>query len=144
MFKRILIDGDVKKAISVVSKSVKRLVGNACLIDELVISTRLKKNVDDYKSKSPHVRAALRLKSKGLNVSKGTMINYVILRGKGSIGERAWPVELLKKGFEYDARYYVNNQVMPVVIELLDVAGVNRDEFVKKEQSRLSDFSSNS
>ncbi|MBR9678794.1 MAG: hypothetical protein GON13_00820 [Nanoarchaeota archaeon] len=143
VFKQILIKGNIKNAVNVVSKSVKKLVGGKCSIDELIISTRLKKNVDDYKSKSPHVRAALHLKNNGLNASKGTVINYIILKGKGSIGERAWPVELLKNGFEYDVDYYVNNQVIPVVIEILDVAGVDRLDFIKKEQSILSDFSGN-
>ncbi|MBN2454877.1 hypothetical protein JXB11_05020, partial [Candidatus Woesearchaeota archaeon] len=56
------------------------------------------------------------------------------------IRDRAKLPEEVKEG-EYDAEYYINNQVLPAVGKIFEVLGYDIDGIVnKKEQSKLESF----
>jgi DNA polymerase elongation subunit (family B) len=109
--------------------------------DKLVISTMLTKQVDAYDSVGPHVAAAKRLKAKGIEIFPGMMIRYVVTSGKEKIRDRAKLPEEVKKG-DYDADYYINNQVLPAVATIFEVFGHKAEELSegKKKQSKLGQY----
>ncbi|MEE9594725.1 MAG: DNA polymerase, partial [Candidatus Hydrothermarchaeales archaeon] len=76
----------------------------------------------------PHVLAAKKLAKSGVEVTPGMIIGYVITKGGKMISERAVPVELATLD-DYDPEYYVENQILPAVIRIIEAMGYSRDYF---------------
>ena len=130
----ILEEGNVKKAEKIISKVLKQIKSGDLDMKELVIHTQITKNLDDYKQVGPHVIAAREIESHGIKVGKGTIVQYIIAKGKGSISQRAVPYEY-SEGIEYDKEYYIENQLIPAVSRMMEPLGYDKD--------RLRELSSN-
>ena len=130
----ILEEGNVKKAEKIISKVLKQIKSGNLDMKELVIHTQITKNLDDYKQVGPHVIAAREIESHGIKVGKGTIVQYIIAKGKGSISQRAVPYEY-SEGIEYDKEYYIENQLIPAVSRMMEPLGYDKD--------RLRELSSN-
>lgn len=65
------------------------------------------------------------------------MIAYIEAKGPGSISERAVPAEDFK-GKEYDADYYVENQVLPAVMRIMEVLGYREADLKYEKEKQLS------
>ena len=115
----ILEEGNVKKAEKIISKVLKQIKSGDLDMKELVIHTQITKNLDDYKQVGPHVIAAREIESHGIKVGKGTIVQYIIAKGKGSISQRAVPYEY-SEGIEYDKEYYIENQLIPAVSRMME------------------------
>lgn len=140
VLKIILGEGDAKKAVAHVKKVIADLKAHVIPKEKVVIVTQLTKGVDEYEAVGPHVAAAMRMKERGMQVGSGTMIKYVVLQGKGKIRDRV-KLEDEASQTEYDAEYYIENQVIPAVERILDVLGVSVEEVQKKgSQSTLGHF----
>ncbi|MBL7051157.1 ribonuclease H-like domain-containing protein [Candidatus Woesearchaeota archaeon] len=136
----ILKEKDVEKALKYVKKIIDELRKNKVGIEKVMISTQLKKNVEDYIQIGPHVAVAKRMKGKGIDVGAGSMIRYVIMKGKGMIRDRARMVEEIGNE-KYDSDYYINHQVVPAVESIFSVFNIKKEDIAsEKEQSGLSDF----
>ena len=61
-----------------VKKVIKDLKGRKVDLDKLLIKTQLKKPIDEYKSISPHVAIAKKMREMGLLVNIGMVIPYYI------------------------------------------------------------------
>ncbi len=106
----------------------------------MIITTQLQKEIADYDAVGPHVAIAQKLKNKGLIVGPGSMINYVVTQGKDRIRDRAKLPDEVKED-EYDADYYINNQVIPAVEKIFEVIGYSKDDLVQsKHQKKLDRF----
>ena len=123
----ILKEGDSDNAISEVKKVFKRLKKGDVENKELVIHTQITKPLDQYKQIGPHVVAAKRIEEHGIKVSRGTIIQYIIVKGRGSISQRAVPYEY-SEGYEYDKDYYINNQMIPAMERIMYAFGYSRKE----------------
>ena len=123
----ILKEGDSDKAISEVKKVFKRLKKGDVENKDLVIHTQITKPLDQYKQIGPHVVAAKRIEEHGIKVSRGTIIQYIIVKGKGSLSQRAVPYEY-SEGYEYDKDYYINNQMIPAMERIMYAFGYSRKE----------------
>ena len=130
----ILKEGDVKKAEKIISKVLKQIKSGNLDRKELIIHTQITKNLDDYKQIGPHVIAAREIESHGIKVGKGTIVQYIISKGKGSISQRAVPYEY-SEGIEYDKEYYIENQLIPAVSRMMEPLGYDKN--------RLMELSSN-
>jgi DNA polymerase I len=107
---------------------------------KVIIHTQLQKEIDSYDAVGPHVAVAQRMAQKGLAVGAGTMIKYIIISGKGKIRERARMLDEVKEG-EYDADYYIDNQVIPAVDKIMEVIGFSKEDILTtKGQSKLGKF----
>ncbi|MFH1106649.1 MAG: DNA-directed DNA polymerase [Candidatus Micrarchaeota archaeon] len=138
VLKILLSEGDVDKAVSEVRKVVARLKEGKVPMEELVIYTQLKKKAKAYEIVSPEVSAFLKAQKAGLQVDEKSVIGYVITRQGKSISDRAQLIELAK---DYDADYYVNNQVLPAVLRILGAMGFDEDDLKNKgKQSSLGDW----
>ncbi|MEM3012352.1 MAG: DNA-directed DNA polymerase [Candidatus Hadarchaeales archaeon] len=139
----ILREGSPRKAAEIIKRVVRELQGGKVGLEDLVIYTQLKMPIESYRAIGPHVVAAKKLRKKGYPVEPGTMIAYVEVKGPGSISDRATPVEDFDpERMEYDASYYVEHQVLPAVMRIMEVLGYREEDLRSPggEQTRLGRF----
>jgi len=136
----ILKEQNNKKALEYVKKVVDDLRNKKIPIEKVIIHTQLQKEISEYESRGPHVAVAQRLKNKGINVGPGSIIRFVVLQGNDIIRNRSkLPDEVQEE--EYDANYYINNQVVPAVERIFNVLGYTKEELLEsKEQKKLEGF----
>jgi DNA polymerase I/DNA polymerase-2 len=123
----ILEKKDVNSAIKLVKENIKKLKDLEVNLKDLVVYEQLSKPISEYKLISPHIGAAKKLLEKGISVGEGSVIGFVIERGKGSISERAQPIEFANLK-NVDTNYYINNQILPASLRILKVLGVKEED----------------
>jgi DNA polymerase elongation subunit (family B) len=136
VLRKILKDGNEKAALKLVQDVVKRLKSRDVELEDLMIKTKLKREIADYVSRGPHVIAAQKMVEAGISVSVGTFVDYFIGEGTGKrVGDRVYlPGERVK----YDVEYYLKKQILPAVENIFDVFGVDVAAVVEGErQERL-------
>ncbi|MDD5171819.1 MAG: DNA polymerase domain-containing protein, partial [Candidatus ainarchaeum sp.] len=134
----ILKEGSKEKAVKIIRDVVARLQEGKVPLEMLAISTQLNKDPKSYEVASPELSAAKKMLKAGIPAEKGTVISYVVSRNGKSISEKAEPLELAK---DYDADYYINNQVLPAVMKIMKELGY--DEYSMKfggKQKSLEHF----
>lgn len=136
----ILRDGSLDKALQIVSSVVQDLRDMKVPKEKLVIYTLLRKSLDEYKTMAPEVSAALKARKRGKDIGEGMMVGFIIT-GKGkSISDKAELEEYVEEG-NYDADYYINNQVLPAVESILGELGYKGDLLkAGKKQQELGDW----
>ncbi len=136
----VLRENDKEKALRYVKAVINDLKQNKIPVDKVVIYTQLQKDIADYDAIGPHVKVALRMKQKGIPVGPGSLIKFVVTRGKDKIGDRArLPEEVTQE--DYDPDYYINNQVIPSVERIFNVLGYEKGDLLEeKDQSKLQRF----
>jgi len=139
----ILKDGDIDKAIKIIEKVLKQVKSGKIEMKDLIIHTQITKKLSDYKQIGPHVVAAQKLEKKGLKIDKGTIIQYVVVKGKGAISQRAVPFED-SMNYTYDAEYYINHQILPAVSRIMKSLGYSKEQLAelgdKDKQKSLDAF----
>jgi DNA polymerase I len=136
----ILKEHDSEKALKHAKKVINDLKEKKVKNSDVIIHTQLQKEIGDYSSLGPHVAVAQRMINSGMNVIPGAIINYIIVAGKGPIRDRAKFPKEVKEG-EYDAEYYINNQVIPAVEKIFEVLGYTKDDLAaSKTQKKLGSF----
>lgn len=139
ILKAILEDGNEKRAVELVKEIVSKIKNRAVDFDDLIIRTKLKKDISEYVSEGPHVVAAKKMKKANIPVSVGTLIEYYVSDEKGKrIGDK---VKLRGEKGDYDIEYYLQNQIVPAVQNILDVFEVTTDDLISGHtQKGLGDF----
>lgn len=133
----ILRDRDPEKAVKTVRDIIEKIREGKVSLDDLVIFEQITRPLAAYQAIGPHVKAAMKALQRGRPVGEGTVIAFVITKGKGSISDRAEPLEDVKPG-QYDPDYYVNNQVLPAAMRVLKALGYEEKEILSgKIQKRL-------
>jgi len=133
-----VLDKDIEKAAELVKDVIGRLKNGRVPPEELRIYTTLTKPPEEYDSTAPHVEAVKKAENRGDNIEAETTVSYVITRGSGNISSRA---ELIKYADDYDADYYVENQILPVSLRVLKVFGYTEGQLQGKgRQSGLGRF----
>ncbi len=138
----ILKDGNPKKAFNYVKEVIINLREKKIPIEKVVIHTQLQKAISEYDSIGPHVAAAQRMIDKGIPVGPGSLIKYVITKGKSKekIRDRAKLPEEISKD-DYDQDYYINNQIIPSVEKIFEVLGFEKDDLINSlDQSKLDTY----
>ncbi len=139
----LLKEGDSDKAIAEVKKVLKRIRKGDVENKELIIHTQINKPLSEYKQVGPHVVAAQIIEDHGIKVTRGTIIQYIIKKGKGSISQRAVPYEY-SDGITYDKDYYINNQIIPAVGRIMEPLGYSKKDLqdlsVGEKQQSLDAF----
>ncbi len=132
-----VLEGNVEKARKTVQETIKKLREGNVKKEDLLIYTRMQKALDSYETTGPHVEAAKKLDRAGKKVKAGMTIRYIVTKGGGSISERAYPMELIKNR-NPDPQYYIDNQVLPAVTNILKQVGIKENELkYKGKQSKL-------
>ena len=136
----ILKDASPDKAAKIIKEIVEEIKNGKTPLEDLVIHTQLTKNPDKYKQMAPHVLAAKKAIARGRKVGRGSIIRYIVVKGRGPISQRAEPLEDVDVA-NYDPNYYIENQVIPAVSRIIDSLGYSHEEIVHQEkQSSLDAF----
>ncbi len=137
---RLVLEDKVKEAIDYVKSISQDLKAGKIPNSKLILRTQITKELSNYAAVGPHVAVAKRLAEKGEPVLPGTLVEYIIAKGFGIVRERAKLVEEVNEG-DYDAEYYLYNQIIPAVSSIFTVLGYNEDEiFSESSQKGLGDF----
>jgi len=139
ILKKVLKEGNPDSALKYIQKIVQEIKGKKVPIEQLIIRTRLKKEIEAYSSIGPHVTVAKHMRDLGLPIREGALIEFVIKKGSEKlIRDRAKLPDEVKQG-EYDVDYYTDHQILPAVESIFAVFGISSDELNKKQKS-LKDF----
>ncbi|MBI2110020.1 ribonuclease H-like domain-containing protein [Candidatus Woesearchaeota archaeon] len=136
---REILDGkDVTKTAKYVKNIIRDIRDRKIEIEKMVIVKQLRKDISDYENVGPHVEVAKRLTELGYYVGPGSTIGYVVTEGPGIVRERA---KLLEEAKNYDVEYYVKNQIVPAVIQILEVLGIKEEDLKEDhKQRRLGEY----
>ena len=133
----VLKTGDVGKAVAYVKSVIDRLKAYQFSIDDVIIWKTLDKSLSEYKVLTPHVAAAKQLIEAGYKVGKGDMIGYVIIKGGGAkLAYRVKPYILVKDIREIDVDYYIEKQIIPAAMRILEVLGVKESQLMEGRTGR--------
>jgi DNA polymerase I len=136
----ILKDASPEKAAKIVEGVIEDIRKGNVKLEDLVIHTQLTKNPHEYAQMAPHVLAAKKSIEKGRDIKRGSIIRYVVVKGKEPISKRAYPVEDANIS-SYDPNYYIENQVLPAVGRIIETFGYSKQDILHKEkQSSLDAF----
>mgnify|MGYP000109073062 CR=1 FL=1 len=151
----ILRDKNPEKAMRFVREVIYRIKKGEYLLDKFVIYKSLTRKPSRYESMQAHVKAVLKAQDFGFVYPVGTKVGYIIVEGSGNIGDRAYPLELIegfdgeyveiktKHGIErrrIDRDYYINNQVIPSVLRILERFGYSELTIKGNTQKTLDSF----
>jgi DNA polymerase I len=110
---------------------------------DLTIMTLLQRDVKDYDAIGPHVAAAEKAIKRGKEIGVGSMLSFIVTKGneKSSISDKAELEEFVEEG-NYDAEYYIENQVLPAVIKIMAELGYSKEDLLHGgKQTGLSAWS---
>lgn len=137
----ILKDGNEKRALDYVKKVIKDLKERNIEREQIMIKTQLKKPIHEYKSISPHVIAAIKMKEQGRPIDVGMLIEFFIAETREKKKLVREKVKLPEEQGEYNIEYYLNNQILPAVENIFEVFSINiKDLSEQKKQKKLLDF----
>jgi len=125
----VLKDKKVEEAIQYVKEVVKKLKRKEIPLKELIIYEQLTKPLSEYRQISPHVVAAQKMLKRGREVSEGMLVMFAITSGKGTISDKAEPIEDITIE-DIDENYYIENQIIPAALRVLQVLNVTREEIL--------------
>lgn len=127
----VLGENNVEKAVEYVRDVVEKLRKREIKLKDLIIYEQLTKPLNEYKQISPHVIAAKKLQARGRTIGQGMIVMYVITKKGSSISEKAEPIEFASIE-DIDIDYYINNQIIPAALRVLQVLGVNEERLKGK------------
>lgn len=127
----ILKNEDTEGAVKYVKSVIRKMQQKKISLHDVTIYEQLTKPLHEYKQIGPHVAAAKKILERGRPIGAGMVVIYVITKGKGSISERAEPIEDVKPE-QVDDDYYINNQIVPAALRILQVLGVSEEQLTGK------------
>jgi len=123
----ILWEKNPQKAAEIVKEVVNDLRAGKVPLKDLLIYTQITKPLGEYENTGPHVEAAKKAIKRGKMVKPGDVIQYVITKKGSSISDKAEMIGFVNEN-DYDAEYYINNQVLPAVMRILEALGYQEEE----------------
>lgn len=130
---KLVLTGKEKEAVKTVKDVVKKIQSRKIDLKDITIRTQLGKALEEYKAVGPHVAVAKKLEREGHEIREGMLLSYIITKPaskKQSISDRAMPSDRVRIG-DYDADYYLKNQIIAVALRVLSVFGYTEDDFLK-------------
>ena len=117
---------------------LERLKSRKVSKEEIMIKSQLKKPIEDYKSITPHVVAAQKMKERGLPFEPFTRIEYYIAEKNTKSKLVRDRVKLSDEKGEYDLDYYLEKQVIPSVENIFEVFKIEVKDLIEgKKQENL-------
>lgn len=133
----ILKERDPNKAIQLVRDTIKKIKDGKVALEDLTIFEQITRPISAYEQMGPHVKAAQKAIAMGRLIGEGSVIGFVITKGKGSISDRAEPAEDVKPN-QYDPDYYIEHQIVPASMRVLKALGITEQEVLAgKMQKKL-------
>ena len=122
------------KAVEAVKLNIRSLLEKKRPYRDLIIWKTLTKPIEDYKVKTAHVEAAKMLKKDGWDLALGDKVGYVVTLKGGKLYEKAKPYNFASYD-EIDLIYYVDKQVKPAALRILEQFGVSEDDLNPEQQT---------
>ncbi len=151
----ILKERKPEKAVEFIKRIIRDIKAGKVKLEDFVIYKSLTKRPDKYESLQAHVKAALRAMELGIPYAIGSKVGYVVTKGSGNIGDRAYPIDLIddfdgenlkiraKDGYEIkkiDRDYYIDHQIIPSVLRILERFGYSEASLKGVSQMSLDMF----
>ena len=128
---QLVLNNKIQEALKEVKGMIKELRSGKVILTKLIMKTQITRDLSSYSSFAPHVKVAKELEERGEVISAGTVVSFIIVKGKGLIRDRARIPDDVAVG-EYDAEYYVDHQLIPAVSSIFAVLGFNEEEVFKE------------
>lgn len=147
----ILKDKNPEKAADYVKEIIDEMKAGKVPLEDYVIYKGLTRRPDRYESVQAHVKAAMKAAKKGIVYTIGSKVGFVVTKGAGNIGDRAFPVDLIESfdgeiitdvdgnKYKIDTSYYIDNQVIPSVMRILERFGYSEAQIKGTSQQRTLD-----
>ncbi len=134
----ILTEGDEKKALELVKKTIKDLKERKIERKQIRVITQLKKPISEYKSRTPHVIAAEKMKEAGIPIAIGMVLEYFIAETREKKALVRDKVKLMDEKGEYNIKYYLEHQILPAVDNIFQVFNIDIKETAEgSKQTKL-------
>ncbi len=137
---KILIEKDNESALNLVKDTIASVKAGNVSLDKLIILTRLRKDPSSYHQTNRHISA---VEKSGMKFSSGDTIKYIIAKGKKneSVSERAVLYEIaMKNDIKYDSEYYITKQILPSVLQILEIIGYSEEDIIGRKDNSLGGF----
>jgi|Deesub1362A_J573_1020465.scaffolds.fasta_scaffold00036_109 DNA polymerase I len=149
----ILKERSPERAAQVVQDVIQKIKNADVELEDLVIYKTLTKKISEYDSMQAHVRAAERARQMNLIYHVGSKIGFVVVKGHGTVSERAYPIEMFdefrngilkekhsNQQYRIDLDYYIDHQILPVALRILGFFGYTKDKLKQKPEQMTLDF----
>ncbi|MEM2506873.1 MAG: DNA-directed DNA polymerase [Nitrososphaeria archaeon] len=122
-----ILRASVEEGVNVARRHINNLMTQNVPLKQLIIWKQITKPIEDYETTAPHVEVAKRLIEEGWKIQPGDKVGYVIVKGTGRLYTRVKPYFKANLN-EIDWNYYVEKQVLPVCMRILEVFGVKESD----------------
>jgi len=151
----ILKERDPEKALNYIREVINSIREGKVKLEDLVIYKGLTKKPSKYEAMQAHVKAAKKAEEVGIFYPVGSKIGFVVIKGSGNIGDRAYPVDMIehfdgenlrirvKGGVDMkkiDKDYYIDHQIIPAVLRILERFGYSEARIKGSSQTSLESF----
>ncbi|RLI76480.1 DNA polymerase, partial [Archaeoglobales archaeon] len=92
----ILREKNPEKAVDYVKRIVDEIKLGKIGLKDYVIYKGLTRKPSRYESLQAHVKAAMKAMERGVAYTIGSKVGYVVVKGVGNIGDRAYPIDLIE------------------------------------------------
>ena len=150
----ILKEKNPQKAVDYVREVIEEIKSGKIPLEDFVIYKGLTKKPSKYESKQAHVKAAMRAMEMGIVYTVGSKVGFIIVKGAGSISDRAYPIDLVEDfdgetvyirtmaGVDkrrIDKDYYIDHQVIPAIMRILERFGYNEAQIKGASKQKTLD-----
>jgi DNA polymerase, archaea type len=125
----VLSKGEPEEAAKYVRQIIIDLKNGKVKKSELAIITVLKRKPEQYDSIGPHVAAAKKAISKGIDVPVGSVLSFIVTKNGKTISDKAELEQFVDEG-NYDSDYYIENQVLPAVIRIMQELDYSKEDLI--------------
>jgi len=127
VLRMVLEDANPSRATNYVRDLTSDLKSKNLPLSSYVIWKTLTKPPNEYEVNAPHVEAAKKMSKDGWSVSTGDKVGFVITRKPGKLYQKAEP-QYRTTVDDIDYGYYVNNQILPSALRILEILGVSESQ----------------
>jgi len=117
----------VEEGVRVARRHIDNLLNQRVPLKQLIIWKQITKSIEEYEATAPHVEVAKKLIEEGWRIRPGDKVGYVIVKGAGRLYTRVKPYFKAELN-EIDWNYYVEKQVLPVCLRILEVFGIKESD----------------
>jgi len=138
--KKILVEKNTAAALQYVKQIIDDIKKGFVPLEKMVIFTRLHKAPSSYQQAGRHVMA---VKHSGITFSSGDLVKYIIAKGRPDekVSDRAVLYDIARQNnITYDPDYYINQQILPAVMQILEVVGFSVDDVLGTKSTSLKSF----
>ena len=128
MLNTVLLEGSGEGALNIVQKIIKNIRDKKFDIDDLILSNKLSRNLEDYVAIGPQVAAGRLMAERGEDVGPGTIVKYIITEGNSKLVRDRVKLSDTVSIDEIDEDYYINKQVIGATYKILELFGYTEDQ----------------